>query len=219
MEKRYQIFVSSTFDDLKLERRKVWETLITFNYIVVGMETFPATNEEQFSYIKKQILGSDYYVLILAGRYGTMADEQLSYTEKEFGFALESGIPILVFPIDDPSLVEVRKTDQDYEKQKKLEQFRLRTLKGRNVFKWTNADNLALGIIQALQHAVEATPRPGWVRGDAPSNESLLGEIRELARAWVLPDLRCSIRDNLGPDDCLHRALTAGSRVPFHLFS
>ena len=39
---------------------------------------------------------------------------------------------------------------------------------------------LALGVIQALQHAVGTTPRPGWVRGDAPSNESLLGEIREL---------------------------------------
>jgi hypothetical protein len=55
MAKRYQVFVSSTFEDLQEERRELWETLISFDYIVVGMEAFPATSSEQFEYIKKQI--------------------------------------------------------------------------------------------------------------------------------------------------------------------
>src|SRR5947209_11749611 len=151
MQRRYQIFVSSTFDDLQDERRQVWQTLIKFNYIVVGMETFPATTEEQFSYIQKQIQTSDYYVLIIGARYGSMADDKISFTEREFDFALQSKLPVLVFPIDDPSAVPVKKTDNDAKKAKKLSTFREKAMRSRTAHKWSNGDNLCLGIVQSLQ--------------------------------------------------------------------
>jgi len=144
------------------------------------METFPATNEEQFAFIKKQIDTSDYYVLIIAARYGTLTDEEISFTEKEFNYAVENKIPVLVFPIEDPTSVAVSKTDQDTKKTEKLQQFRQRAMRGRNAFKWTTADNLCLGIVQALQNARDSFPRTGWVRGDIASAEGLLNENRQL---------------------------------------
>jgi Domain of unknown function (DUF4062) len=182
MQRRYQIFVSSTFDDLQGERGQVWQTLIKFNYIVVGMETFPATNEEQFAYIQKQILTSDYYVLVIGARYGSMADDKISFTEREFDFAVQNKIPTLVFPIEDPSSVPVKKTDNDAEKARKLTLFRERAMRGRTVHKWSSGDNLCLGIIQSLQNATETNPRPGWTRGAVTSNEEFLSEIRDLRR-------------------------------------
>jgi hypothetical protein len=44
--KRYQIFVSSTHADLKEEREAVINELTKVGYIAVGMEQFPATDEE-----------------------------------------------------------------------------------------------------------------------------------------------------------------------------
>ena len=47
MNKRYQVFVSSTFADLKEERSKVIQTIMELDCIPAGMEIFPAIDEEQ----------------------------------------------------------------------------------------------------------------------------------------------------------------------------
>jgi len=44
MEKRYQIFVSSTYEDLRDERREVIQTLLELDCIPSGMELFPAAD-------------------------------------------------------------------------------------------------------------------------------------------------------------------------------
>ena len=143
-EKRYQVFVSSTSEDLKGERQRVWETLVSLEYIVSGMEAFPATNDSQFQYIKQQIEQSDYYVLIIAGRYGTLTENGISFTEREFDFAQELKIPSLVFPIRNLASWPVGKTDNDQNKQEKLETFRTRASKNRLCYYWDSADELAL---------------------------------------------------------------------------
>lgn len=93
----YQVFISSTFEDLQDERLKILNTLLTFSCIPAGMELFSAASEEQFEYIKKVISQVDYYILIVAGRYGSVTRDGISYTEKEFDYAKKIGIPILVF--------------------------------------------------------------------------------------------------------------------------
>jgi len=61
MDKRYQVFISSTFTDLADERRRVIQTIIEMDCIPAGMELFPATDEEQFEFIKRVIDDCDYY--------------------------------------------------------------------------------------------------------------------------------------------------------------
>lgn len=53
MSKRYQIFISSTFDDLKAERNAVSQSILSLDHFPAGMELFVAADEEHFSYIKK----------------------------------------------------------------------------------------------------------------------------------------------------------------------
>ena len=81
MDKRYQVFISSTFADLQEERKEVMEAIINLNCFPAGMEMFPAADIEQFDYIKTIIDESDYYVLVLAGRYGSLAADGKSYTD------------------------------------------------------------------------------------------------------------------------------------------
>ncbi|WP_458789993.1 DUF4062 domain-containing protein [Yoonia sp. MH D7] len=101
MSKKYQVFISSTYTDLIDERKAVEETIIRAGDIPVGMEAFPAADDEQFEFIKTVIDNCDYYVLITAGRYGSLAEDGLSYTEKEFRYAVEKEIPVLFFPHGD----------------------------------------------------------------------------------------------------------------------
>jgi hypothetical protein len=59
---RYQVFVSSTYRDLQQERQQVMQALLELDCIPAGMELFPATDDDQWTLIKKVIDNSDYYV-------------------------------------------------------------------------------------------------------------------------------------------------------------
>ena len=75
MEKKYQIFISSTYIDLKEPRVKVRDAILTMMHFPVGMEMFNAADEEQWEIIQETIDSSDYYVLILGQRYGSEIEE------------------------------------------------------------------------------------------------------------------------------------------------
>ena len=79
MDKRYQVFVSSTFEDLQEERKEVMQALLELDCIPAGMELFPAMDEEQFEFIKSIIDDCDYYILIVGARYGSMDILPLHY--------------------------------------------------------------------------------------------------------------------------------------------
>ena len=60
MDKRYQVFVVSTYSDLVEERQRVIQTLLEADCIPAGMELFPATDEEQFN-LKRTSSRSELY--------------------------------------------------------------------------------------------------------------------------------------------------------------
>src|SRR5215216_6268465 len=100
MASKYQIFVSSTFEDLIEERDAVIKAILEMGHIPVGMEMFSAADEEQWKIIARQIDTTDYYIVIVAHRYGSVTDEGVSYTEKEYDYAVKQRVPVLGFVID-----------------------------------------------------------------------------------------------------------------------
>lgn len=97
MDKRYQVFISSTYADLQDERQEVIQALLELDCIPAGMELFPAASEDQWTLIKQVIDDCDYYMVIVAGRYGSIGSDGLSFTEMEYRYALDSGKPIIGF--------------------------------------------------------------------------------------------------------------------------
>lgn len=89
MDSKCQIFISSTYNDLQDIRLNLINVLYAFGYEPIGMEYFSASDEEQFEYVKRIIRKVDFYILIVAGSYGSVSDDGLSYTEKEYDFALK----------------------------------------------------------------------------------------------------------------------------------
>lgn len=77
------------------------------------MEMFNAESQEQWKVIERTIKSSDYYVLIIKKRYGSISKtDKISYTEKEYNFAKKIGIPVLVFLIAPDAPVESNAIDQ-----------------------------------------------------------------------------------------------------------
>lgn len=182
MEKRYQIFISSTFVDLEEERKAVMEAIITLDCFPAGMEMFPADNREQFEYIKTIIDDSDYYILIISGRYGSLAEDGKSYTEKEFDYAIEKGIPVLVFVKNDIGSIPICKTDNDPVKHEKLEKFRERAMKSRMAKYWDDYKDLRYEVNSSLNRAFKTNPRTGWIKGDIAATTTTLLELEKLRK-------------------------------------
>lgn len=124
MEKRYQVFVSSTFRDLEHERQEVMHALLELDCMPAGMELFPAANETQWNLIKKVIDDCDYYLLILGGRYGSIGPEGISYTEMEYQYALSTGKPTIAFLHRSPGKIIADKSEPSPEGKEKLQAFR-----------------------------------------------------------------------------------------------
>jgi len=163
MEKRYQVFVSSTFIDLQEERRQVMQALLELDCIPAGMELFPAADETQWVLIKRVIDDCDYYVVIIGGRYGSTDDEGVSYTEREYDYAIGRRLPVLGFVHADPSSIPAGRTEIDAVARQKLEAFRAKVQR-RLCKSWRTPEELGGVVSRSLVQAMKTTPAEGWVR-------------------------------------------------------
>lgn len=178
MEKRYQVFVSSTYQDLQEERQEVMHALLELDCIPSGMELFPAANESQWSLIKRVIYDCDYYLLILGGRYGSIGSDGLSYTEMEYRYAISLNKPIIAFLHKDPGAISAKKTEETPEGKLKLSTFR-ELIQQRLCKFWTTPFELGSVVSRSLVQLIKTTPAVGWIRADElPDRDATLELLR-----------------------------------------
>ena len=189
--KRYQIFISSTYTDLKLEREAVLKNVLKLQHIPIGMEYFVSANEEQFNYIKRLLDETDYYIIIIGNRYGSLAADGISYTEKEFDYAVNLGIPVIACIHSNPDSLPVNKSDTKKNVKQKLEKFRNKVMNHRMVsyFNWDSPAALSAEIVVALVNTIERYPRPGWERVASHENSNSLNPINDSYRYSKLYEL------------------------------
>lgn len=182
MTKRYQVFVSSTYADLKEERSRVIQTLMEMDCIPSGMELFPAADEEQFEFIKKVIDDCDYYLLIIGGRYGSTTTEGVSYTEKEYDYAIAKGLKVIALLHGQPDEIPVGKTDKDAALAERLATFRAKVETNRLVKYWKTADELPGIVSLSLSKTIKTYPAVGWVRGGSSASSEILEELNTVRK-------------------------------------
>lgn len=182
MEKRYQVFVSSTFTDLQEERQKVIQTIMELDCFPAGMELFPAADEEQWEFIRRVIDDCDYYLLLIGGRYGSVTEEGISYTEKEYDYAVERGMRVLAFLHEKPDEIPVGRSEIRPEAREKLEAFRGKVAQGRLVRFWSSADALPGLVALSLSKTIKTYPAIGWVRATGVPSTETLSELNDLRK-------------------------------------
>jgi sRNA-binding regulator protein Hfq len=180
MSVKYQIFVSSTFEDLKEERNLVIKAILEMGHIPVGMEMFSAGDEEQWKLIQKQIDDCDYYVVILAHKYGSM-DGNISYSEKEYDYATSKNIPTLGFIIDINTDWPINKSESESDKTKRLNDFKSK-VKHKLVSFWTNKEDLYGKVSISLMKQFATNPREGWVKAGKLTGPEVISELTRLSK-------------------------------------
>lgn len=162
----------------------IWQ-ILKARQIPAGMEAFPATDDRGWKIIERVIKESDYYILLLAGRYGSVDEETgISWTEREYDYAHSRGIKILAF-IRTRSSVTLDKAE-DGDGVEKLQNF-ISKVRSRHLTKeWSTAEELGKEVIHALRTQMDDDADnddspPGWYRGDSIASQASLDEFARLS--------------------------------------
>lgn len=199
MEKKYQVFVSSTYKDLSEERQEVMQALLELDCIPIGMELFPAADDDQWTLIKRLIDDCDYYILIIGGRYGSLNNEGISYTQMEYEYALSQEIPIISFLPKKPETIPVGKSETDKPLIKKLKDFK--TLAEKKMCRyWESPHDLGSQVSRSLVKLIKDKPRPGWVKAIYLPSEDTTKEILELRKQAELLQLELEKTKTKAPE-------------------
>lgn len=185
MEKKHQIFISSTFADLKDERQAAVEGILAAGHIPAGMELFAAGDESQMEVIQRWIDDSDIYLLILGGRYGsTHPSTGMSYTEHEYEYAVARGKPFFALVLTDGAIKSKHAVLGDLAIEQvhteKHEAFRSKVLSkiSRLV---DDCKDIKIGILESVRMLERKYSLRGWVRSDSlPDVASVLKQIAAL---------------------------------------
>lgn len=194
MKKKLQIFVSSTYTDLKEERQAAVEAILRSGNIPAGMELFTAGDKSQLETITRWIDDSDIYMLILGGRYGTIESTTgNSYTEVEYDYAKSNNKPLFAVVISDKYLDEKVKKDglsvSETDNLPKYKAFKDKVLNNISVF-YDSPKDIKLAVHETLADFKDRYDFNGWIPGNienkleelSEENDSLRKEIQELKK-------------------------------------
>lgn len=218
IEKKYQVFVSSTYTDLVKERESIIKAVLEMYHIPIGMEMFSAEDEDQWEIIRRTIEISDYYILILGLRYGSKTNDNVSFTQKEYEYALEKNIPILAFILDDSVSLSKDRRDDNLED---INTFRNMVLKNSKMAQfWKTIDELTKNVSISLMKQIMQKPSIGWVRGDKAISEELSQELSILSKEnrelrVLVKDLKLKIKEKNPIIEILIDPLTVDSKFDY----
>lgn len=199
--RKFQVFVSSTYEDLKEERQAAVQAILSAGHIPAGMELFTAGDEAQMEAIKQWIDECDIYLLILGGRYGSIhAESRKSYIHLEYEYAQEKKKPLFSCVLKNPD-DRVRQRGVEYTERinfKEYQEFR-NLVTSKLVKFWDNNDQLQLIITQTLQELSRRDDLIGWIKADNQVNlVDMANEITRLSKEnQNLKDRNQSLEDRL----------------------
>lgn len=186
-QKKFQIFISSTYKDLIDERQMAVQAIVKMGHIPAGMELFKA-GASQWQTITKWIDESDIYVLILGGKYGSInTNEGKAYTHLEYEYALSTGMPVFALVLSDKFLdskEKERSEEEVYEKEnvEKYNEFKKLVLS--KIVKFVDdIKDIHIEMQDNITSIAQERKLLGWSKGDNTENYfELLQENHKLMK-------------------------------------
>jgi len=197
LNKKLQVFVSSTYLDLIQERQKAVEGILRAKHIPAGMELFIPSDKTQWSIIQEWIKNSDLLLLILGGRYGSIDLESgKSYTQLEYEFAILNKVPVFAIILNKQFLANKKSNDINlnvYENETEnpsIEKYNsfMKIVKSYYAREVEDINQIPTEVSLALNNFMSKDANEyhfrGWVRGDERQNPLLI-DIRYNIRNFL----------------------------------
>ena len=151
------IFISSTYKDLASCRAEVEKQLVGLEQAVKGMEYFGSSSDTPLDVCRNKLRECKLMILLIGVSYGSIESSSgKSYTELEYEYATELGIPVLVYEADLSSPnVGIPLDAIDYENKSRLDTFKLTVEKSHLISRFTSIDDLGKRIAHDVPAELE----------------------------------------------------------------
>ncbi|MCL2094118.1 MAG: DUF4062 domain-containing protein [Treponema sp.] len=180
MTKKYMIFICSSRDDLKAERKELLRMVSELGAIPVTSDVFDPNNEDDRRIIRKSIEDCDYFIALSAHKGGEMAGNALAL-ELEYSYAVKAGVPVLALIIDPKARWKDSKKEKDPGMKKNLEAYKKR-LEAHTHETWLNQADLMQKALFLLSREMNLNPRQGWVSANLAVDPAVANELGRLIR-------------------------------------
>lgn len=162
LDRRYQVFLTTSGKDMQPEREIIIQTLIGMGFFTWGMESRSVLGR---AYSRRQIEDCDYVLLLLGSQYGMLSASGIGYMHLEYIYTITKQKPIIVFMHDQPDDRAEALQEHGPELQQKFKEFRQQLLKEvDHVVMYHNLRDLELLVRNHMPKLLEHHPAIGWVR-------------------------------------------------------
>ena len=105
----------------------------------------------------------------------------ISYTQKEYLYALERNIPTIAFVHSNPGKLPADRTELESDNRRKLGSF-VELVQQRLCKSWTSSHELGAVVSRSITQLIKRNPRIGWIRADQATNSDAAQEIVLLSK-------------------------------------
>jgi len=192
---KYHIFIGSTYDDLKNERREIQRIIMELGHIPVSAEYLDSASKNYKKLLEKTIEECDFFIAIIANMYAPKG-AKTSALETEYNIADKNNIPVISFIKGEKAQGAARSTagkkthsaarstagkkEKGAGSDKKLEALKKRLGKG-TTETWLDSKDLCQKLQNQLVQQINLTLRNGWVRADQTFAPSVANELSRLS--------------------------------------
>lgn len=189
------IFVSSTYKDLAACRAEVEKQLVGLEQAVKGMEYFGSSSDTPLDVCKNKLRECKLMILLIGVSYGSVEPSSgKSYTELEYEYATELGIPVLAYEADLSSPnVGIPLDAIDYENKSRLDAFKSTVEKSHLISRFTSIDDLGKRIAHDVPAELEklsfidSFSAPDAVLKTDVTEDALRDGANKFERFWLRP--------------------------------
>lgn len=179
-------FISSTYSDLKNERELLKYQIESMGHKSFGFEDMPPS----FPLIKKletAIEASDFTILLIGDRYGSLDSNGKSFVENEYNFSLHRKKPVLIF---------IKQSSKEGKNDAFLEAFRLNLLKKHFVYFWENESELLSQFVKTVEsiNIESETTHKFALYNPTIDNTKVISDIRVINNL-ILEKIKFKIQD------------------------
>ncbi|MDR0555115.1 MAG: DUF4062 domain-containing protein [Treponema sp.] len=178
MAQKYLIFISSSTEDLKTERAALSRIIWGLGNIPVVMDGFDRKDPVDEQIVKKHIADCDYFVSLVAHKYGLLADGSSKIAD-EYAQALKANVPVIALIIGEKARWKESRMERDEEVIKALSAFKEKLCSHPHAF-WTNAQELENNARELILHEMFLNPRQGWSPGGSSVHPQVVNELGRL---------------------------------------
>lgn len=177
-----KIYISSTYKDLKTERREAMTAVRLLEYHEVAMEDYTASDKRPLDKCLEDIRKCHAYVGIVGWRYGFIPSGQdKSITHLEYDEAIKAGHKSMIFILDTKK--PTPKNDEQGRDLEKVSQFRQKLMERHTCTKFSDPAQLGKYVMASIVKELHSGPLARPVPEIWPHLTDRTVQIHELTKA------------------------------------